>query len=254
MQNGLVSVIMPLYNNEDYIERAILSVINQTYENWEILIINDKSVDSSKEIATKYSDIYSNIKLINLKINNGVANARNIGINNARGEYLAFLDSDDEWLPEKLEKQISFMNKNDYNFTCTYYGKIDSESSVLPTVIKPKYSLNYNQILKNNIGNSTAIINVKKLGKFTVPLIKKRNDYALWLKVIKKAKKVHTLEEVLSYHRLHSNTLSSKKLDLIKYHYLVYRDYEKLSIVKTISLIIYWSVKTIYKMIRSKIL
>ncbi|HAL10662.1 MAG TPA: glycosyl transferase [Staphylococcus sp.] len=254
MQNGLVSVIMPLYNNEDYIERSILSVINQTYENWEILIINDKSVDSSKEIATKYSDIYSNIKLINLKINNGVANARNIGINNARGEYLAFLDSDDEWLPEKLEKQISFMNKNDYNFTCTYYGKIDSESSVLPTVIKPKYSLNYNQILKNNIGNSTAIINVKKLGKFTVPLIKKRNDYALWLKVIKKAKKVHTLEEVLSYHRLHSNTLSSKKLDLIKYHYLVYRDYEKLSIVKTISLIIYWSVKTIYNMIRSKIL
>lgn len=254
MQNGLVSVIMPLYNNEDYIEQSILSVINQTYGNWEILIINDKSVDSSKEIATKYSDIYSNIKLINLKINNGVAKARNIGINNARGEYLAFLDSDDEWLPQKLEKQINFMNKNDYNFTCTYYGKIDSESSVLPTVIKPKYSLNYNQILKNNIGNSTAIINVKKLGKFTVPLIKKRNDYALWLKVIKKAKKVHTLEEVLSYHRLHSNTLSSKKLDLIKYHYLVYRDYENLSIVKTISLIIYWSVKTIYNMIRSKIL
>ncbi len=254
MQNELVSVIMPLYNNEKFLERAIVSVINQTYQNWELIIINDKSTDNSLEIANEYSNQYENINLINLNTNSGVANARNKGIKKANGIYLAFLDSDDIWLPEKLEKQIEFMVKNNYDFTCTYYGKIDDKNNVLPTIVKSRNSLNYNQILKNNIGNSTAIYNIKKLGKYEVPIIKKRNDYALWLKVIKKSKKVYTLQEILSYHRIHSNSLSAKKMDLIKYHYRVYRKLENLSVVKTTYLILYWCIKTIYKMVRSKFL
>ncbi|MGK0576863.1 glycosyltransferase family 2 protein [Macrococcus capreoli] len=243
---------MPLHNNEKYISQSIESVLNQTFKDFELIIINDMSTDNSINIVKKYL-VDERIKLIQLKKNSGVAIARNEGLKKAKGNYIAFLDSDDIWVNSKLEKQIKFMKENNISFCNTYYGKIDKNGNELNQVLKSKYKSSYNDVLKHNMGNSTVIYNRKILGDFVIPNIKKRNDYALWLKVIKKSKYVYTLNEVLAFHRIGDKTLSSNKKSLIKYQLEVYRDLEKLSILKSYYLLIYWILKILIRKVKFKL-
>lgn len=247
-EEDLVSIIIPAYNCGDFIESTLDSVREQTYQEWEAIIVDDCSTDNTEEIIKSYMLKESRVKYYKLDKNSGAAIARNRAVELAQGTYIAFLDSDDIWFPEKLTKQINFMRKNNYNFTCTSYTKIDEQGNDLGRIIEAKSKCNYNGVLKTCPGNSTVIYNAKKLGKFQIPNIKKRNDYVMWLQVIKEAKYLHGMEEPLGSHRIRNNSLSKNKLSLVEYHWKVYREIEKLSLLKSSYLIAYWIIATVFKL------
>ena len=240
VQKGLVSVIMPTYNCEDFIADTIKSVINQTYKNWELIITDDSSSDNTEKIVKKFLND-KRIRYIRFNENKGAAAARNNSMDLANGEYMAFLDSDDLWTNDKLEKQLKFMNDNNYNFTCTSYEHIDEHGEILDKVFKPKEKADYNRILLDcPVGNSTVMYNVLNLGKFKVPNIRKRNDDALWLQILKKEKYIYGMNDILMKYRVRSDSISSNKLSLIKYHWQLYREIEHLSIPRSVFHICYW--------------
>ncbi len=239
MENELVSIIMPTYNCAKFIKETIESVLNQTYENWELVIVDDCSNDNTEEIVESFND--KRIKYHKLEKNSGAAVARTTAMKMAIGNYMAFLDSDDLWKKEKLEKQLEFMKKNNYNFTCTAYEQIDEEGNKLNKVIKTKKKANYNRILLDcPVGNSTVMYNVDNLGKFEVPNIRKRNDDALWLQILKKEKFIYGMPDVLMEYRIRNNSISSNKLSLIKYHWQLYREIEHLSVIRSAFHICWW--------------
>lgn len=244
----LVSIIMPAYNCGDFIGETLDSVINQSYKNWEVIIVDDCSTDNTAEVVKEYIKKDNRIKYHKLEKNSGAAVARNKAIDLATGKYLAFLDSDDVWFPEKLAKQIGFMEENDYGFSCTSYTKIDEQGEYLNRTIVAQPKRDYDGVLKTCPGNSTVIYNAEKLGKFKIPDIKKRNDYVMWLQVIKKEKYLYGIEEPLGSHRIRTESISSNKRSLLGYHWKVYREIENLSLLKSSYLIVYWVVATVLKL------
>ena len=243
-----LTMIIPAFNVDDCLDTAMDSIINQTigFENIEVIIVDDCSTDDTKDVVKAIKD--KRIKYIKLENNSGAAVARTTAMKEAKGNYMAFLDSDDLWYPEKLEKQIKFMEDNKYNFTCTAYEQIDEDDKTLNKVIKTKKRANYNRILLDcPVGNSTVMYNVDELGKFEVPNIRKRNDDALWLQIIKKAEYIYGMEDVLMKYRIRQNSISSNKLSLVKYHWQLYREIEHLSIIRSIFHICYWGVIKVLK-------
>lgn len=246
-RNGLVSIIMPAFNCEKFISEAINSILFQSYDNWELIIINDNSTDRTGEIINEFAGNESRIKILNLENNSGAAIARNQGIDLANGKFIAFLDSDDIWYSNKLFNQIKFMSDNNFYFTCTAYSKINEDGELLGNTILSKSKSDYEHLLRECPGNSTVIYNAKVLGKFFIPNIKKRNDYVMWLQVIKKAKNLYGLSEVLSSHRVRKGSLSNEKSSLVRYHWRVYRNIESLPLTKSFYLVIYWILKSVFK-------
>ena len=245
-ENDLVSIIMPAYNCEEWIGITIDSVLGQTYQNWEIIIIDDCSTDNTSAVVMEFIKKNHRISYYKLEENSGPAIARNKALELASGKFIAFLDSDDVWFPEKLARQIKFMKENDYAFTCTSYTKIDENGKYLNRTIIAKSKQDYNSLLKTCPGNSTVIYNQEKLGKLKIPEIKKRNDYVMWLQVIKKGKYLYGLKEPLGSHRIRSDSLSSNKISLAGYHWKVYREIEKLSLLKSGYLLFYWFFNTVF--------
>lgn len=246
MEEDLVSIITPTYNCAKFIGATIESVQKQTYKNWEMIIVDDASKDNTEEVVKQYKD--DRIHYIRLKENGGAAVARNCAMQNAKGKYMAFLDSDDLWKENKLEKQLEFMKQNNYNITCTSYEQINEAGEKLNKEIKPKKKVDYNGILLTcPVGNSTVMYNVENLGKFEVPNIRKRNDDALWLRMLKKEKYIWGLNEVLMEYRIRNNSISSNKLDLIKYHWYLYREIEHLSVLRSAFHICCWGFIKIFR-------
>lgn len=243
----LVSVIIPLYNSEKYIDECLKSLINQTYKNWEAIIIDDFSTDSSYDIVKRYSKIDSRINVSKNSSNIGAALTRNKCIDLSRGRFIAFLDSDDVWHYNKLEIQINFMLENKYSFTHTSYGKIDENSIKKKYIIRAKEKMYYKQLLISPPGNLTVIYDSNFLGKIQIADIKKRNDYLMWIKVIKKAQILHGIDITLAFHRIRSDSISSNKISLIKYHWYIYRDLEGFSHIKSIYVLIIIIVKGIIR-------
>ena len=235
--DGKVSIITPTYNSEKFVLNTIHSVLNQTYTNWEMLIVDDCSTDRTVELVNGLNE--PRIKLILQENNCGAAMARNRAIEEADGEFFAFLDSDDSWRIDKLEKQIHFMRENNYDFTSTHYEHVNEEGISTGTITKARERLDYNGLLKYCPGNSTVIYNAKNLGVFFIPDIKRRNDFVMWLQVIKKAKYNYGLLEPLTYYQVREGSLSSNKKTLIKYQWRVYREIEKLSLVKSLYLLLH---------------
>ena len=231
IEGALVSIVVPVFNSEKFIIETIQSVKKQTYQNWELLLVNDCSTDKSEQIIRKYEED-KRIRLINLKANSGAAIARNTGINNAKGKYIAFLDADDLWNKEKLEKQIKFMEENNYDFTFTGYEFADENGNNLGKVVNVPKQINYKQALKNTtIFTSTVIFNVEKLGKelISMPDVRRGQDTATWWKVLKTGIIAYGLNENLSLYRRSNNTLSSNKIKALKRTWNLYRNVEKLS-------------------------
>lgn len=248
MKEKLISVIMPTYNCGKFIGETIKSVENQTYKNWELIIVDDCSKDNTKDVVNKFAEKDNRIKYCILETNQGAAAARTQAMKMAKGHYMAFLDSDDLWKKDKLEKQIKFMEENSYSFTCTAYEQIDENDNSLNKIIKPKTKADYNRILLDcPVGNSTVMYNVDKLGKFEVPNIRKRNDDALWLQILKKEKYIYGMNDILMEYRIRSNSISSNKLDLVKYHWQLYREIEHLSIFRSIFHICWWGMIKVLK-------
>ena len=228
----LVSVIMPAYNAEKYISQSIESVINQSYQNWELLITDDRSSDNTQRIVEKYCIDDKRIKLFINKENGGAGVARNNSIKEANGRFIAFLDSDDQWLPEKLIKQISFMLKNNFAFTFTAYQKL--EQGKLKGIITPPKFTTYNKLLSSNvIGCLTAIYDAEMVGKQYMPLIRKRQDMGLWLSILKNLPKAYSLTEVLAIYRTDSG-MSQNKLLILRWQWCFYRDEMNLSYLSSI--------------------
>lgn len=236
----LVSIITPTYNCAQFIGATIDSVIKQTYQRWELIIVDDCSLDNTKDIVAQYQND-RRIKYLCLENNSGAAVARTRAMELANGDYMAFLDSDDLWVQEKLEKQLKFMQDNNYFFSCTSYEQIDEQDTPLGKVIKTIKKTGYNRLLLDcPIGNSTVMYDVHKMGKFEVPNIRKRNDDALWLQMLKVEPYIWGMNEVLMKYRVRRNSISSNKLNLIKYHWMLYRDIEHLSIPRSLFHIGYW--------------
>ncbi len=247
--DGLVSIIMPNYNGGEYISMAIESVISQTYPIWELIIIDDNSKDHSINIINEYIGKEKRIKLIKLSENNGAAIARNIGIEEAIGNYIAFLDSDDVWLNNKLEKQIIFMKNNDLAVTYSSYYIMDENGKVKGLrCVKKKIS--YEDLLKTNwIGNLTGIYDVQKIGKIYMENVR-HEDYTLWLKIFKKVKKSYGLKEPLAKYRVKSKSYSSNKIKAIKWMWNIYRNIEKINLLRSI----YYLIHYIYYGIRKRVI
>ncbi len=221
-----VSIIMPNYNCDRFIEETINSVLAQTYCNWELLIVDDCSSDRSIEIINSYCAIDERIKLFVNDTNKGAAASRNLALREASGEWIAFLDSDDIWLPQKLEKQISFMNENDFSFSFSKYRQIDEESNQLGIIVtgpkkiskkKMKYCCCY-------LGCLTVMYKTATVGLVQIDeSIRKRNDDAMWLQVRKQAD-AYFLDDILAEYRVRKGSISHDgKWNLIKYHYMLYR-------------------------------
>ena len=248
MIDDLVSIIMPAYNAEKYIEEAIQSVLKQTYTNWELIIVNDNSADDTEKIIKKYQGEDKRIKLHSLPKNQGVANARNTAIQNARGRYLAFLDSDDMWLPEKVEKQIRFMRENYYVFTYHQYRRF-TNIDLLGNVVNIPSKLNYKEALKgNSIGCLTVCIDKSKIKPFLMPQ-QRHEDYITWLNILKENKVVaYGLQDDLARYRIGTKeSVSANKFKSAIWTWNIYRDSQKLTIMESMRCFGYYLIGGISK-------
>lgn len=224
--NELVSIIMPSYNTAKFISETITSVLAQTYTNWELIIADDCSTDDTDAVIRPYlAD--DRIRYIKNEKNSGAAVSRNRALREAKGKWIAFLDSDDLWLPEKLEKQIAFMEKNNCRFSYTNYIEIDENS--VPngrSVTGPKKITRHGMYNYCWMGCLTVMYDAETVGLVQIADIKKNNDYAMWLKACKKAD-CYLLDEVLAKYRKRSGSISNHGYTkLIKWHYKLYREAE----------------------------
>lgn len=223
----LVSIIMPSYNTADYISETVQSVLNQTYQNWELIIVDDCSTDNTDEVIQPLlAD--QRIHYFKNEINSGAAVSRNKALREANGKWIAFLDSDDLWLPEKLEKQIAFMQKNDYHFSYTDYSEIDSEGKVNGVCVTgPKKITKAGMFNYCWPGCLTVMYDAEYVGLVQIEDIKKNNDYAMWLKVCQKADCYLLDENLAQYRRGRSGSISNHGYtELLKWHYRLYREAE----------------------------
>lgn len=228
MKNSpLISIITPVFNSEKFLETAITSVQNQTYTNWELIIIDDASTDGSFEIVKELSNEDSRIIYEKLLVNSGPAISRNCAIELAKGDYIAFLDSDDFWAPGKLEIQVEFMQKNNCDVSFTSYIQVDEQGNSLGKRVVAMSILPYERLLRNNyIGNLTGMYRSKNIGKVFSPQIRKRQDWGVWLEAIKRSgKPALGIQLDLSYYRLRKGSVSTNKFGLLKHNFLFYKKY-----------------------------
>lgn len=223
----LVSIITPLYNAQDFITQTIASIQAQTYQNWEQIIVDDLSTDRSVDRVKALAAADPRIRLMTLTRNSGAAEARNKATAMATGDYIAFLDADDCWHPEKLEKQIAFMQANECDVSYTSYVQIDEKGKPLGKRIKALPKLTYGkQHLNNYVGNLTGIYNAAQIGKIIAPSIRKRQDWAVWLEAIKKSQKPALgIQEDLAYYRVREGSISANKMNLVTYNFQFYSTY-----------------------------
>lgn len=218
----LVSIITPSYNCEKFIRSTIESILAQTYHNWELIITDDCSDDNSIDIIKSYCIQDKRIKLYQLKKNSGAGIARNYSIKNAKGRFIAFCDSDDIWYPDKLERQLNFMAENNYNLTYSSYDTCN-EIGKLNGYVECQSKITFANIIQNNgIGCLTAIYDTSKIGKHFMPTIRKRQDWCLWIEIIRQTGPAYGLKEPLALYRIREGSISSNKINMLKYNYDVY--------------------------------
>ena len=221
---GLVSVIMPTWNSSGYVTESIRSVLNQTYKNLELIITDDASTDGTPELLQKLQQTDPRIRLILNKQNGGAGVSRNCSIRAARGQYLAFLDSDDCWMSNKLERQVNFMQEKDVALCfCSYYT-CNADNQYLGYISAPRRVSLFSMMCDNKIGFLTAIYDTTKLGKHLMPSQRKRQDHALLLTLLKICKHAYSVPEPLASYRLHAQNMSGGKLGLIKYNARTYKN------------------------------
>ena len=245
----IISIISPIYNSEKYLDQMILSVKNQTFTNWELILIDDKSTDNTWKKIKKYES--SKIKIIKNKKNFGAGISRNIGTKLSRGRYITFLDSDDYWDKNFLKKTLNFIKKNNYDFVFTSYYWTDEKGSNMGIFNVPK-RINYKEILKSNpISCLTRMYDTKKLGKVFSPSLKIRQDYIFCLNILKKIDFAYGLDYPLAFRRLRPKSLSYNKFISAKYQFFVYYNYEKFNIVKSFYYLFRWFIAGIMKHFRN---
>ena len=225
----LVSIIMPSYNAESYIAESIESVLHQTYTNWELIITDDCSSDHTPEIVQSYCKQDSRIDFAIAQQHSGIAGTRNQCLSRAKGRFVAFLDNDDLWYPEKLEKQVRFMIENRCSFIYSEYELMNEDGTPKGKTIKTAGVIDYDKYLKNTIiGSGTIMLDTNKTGKLQMPDNATSDDMALWCKILKEGHHAYPMKEILMKYRVRSNSASANKLKAAKDVWIVYRKQEKL--------------------------
>lgn len=244
----LVSVIMPCYNMASYISDSIKSVISQTYPHWELLIVDDASTDNTVDIIESYSQSDPRIRCAIKKQNSGIADTRNQCIQMAQGQFLAFLDADDIWHPEKLEKQLRFMIEKNVGFSYSTYDWIDEEGKTLNKFINTIGNLDYEIYLRNTIiGCSTVMVDRKIVGEVVVPKFRTSEDTATWLDILKKGFLAYAIDEPLVSYRIRRKSASSNKIKASIDLWKVYRRHEKLPFFKAMRCFVCYAFHAIKK-------
>ena len=246
--NKLVSIITPSYNSARFILDCCNSVLAQSYRDWELLIVDDCSVDNSKELIIEFAEKDARIKPIFLEANVGAAAARNVAIRKAAGKYIAFLDSDDVWSSNKLEKQLDFMQMSNISFSFTSYQPISENGSVVSPIIEAPAQITYTDYLKNTIiGCLTVIIDKEAVGDFEMPNIRSSHDMALWLLILKRGHVAYGLNENLAQYRIVSNSNTSNKIKSALEVWKVYREVEKIGFLLSLWYFIHYSFNALKK-------
>lgn len=224
MVDGMVSVVTSIYNSERYIAKAIESVLAQTYTDWEMIITDDCSTDNGPAIVESYASKDSRIRLLRLETNGGPGTARNNSVNNARGRYVAFLDSDDFWSADKLEKQLSLMKERKCGVVYSSYFVCD-ENDMVKGMVRCRRKVTFRRIVCDNcIGFLTMMYDREVTGDFMMSEIRKRQDWGLNIMLIRKCGIAYGVKEPLATYRIHAGSVSRNKLSLIKYNVSIYRN------------------------------
>lgn len=255
MNKDLISIIIPVYNAERYIEETINTVIMQTYENWELIIVNDCSTDKTKDVIEKFiidnkKKLENKVNLINLKENVGVSKARNTGVDSANGRYIAFLDGDDLWDKEKLKKQIEFMNEKKCAFSYTGYEFANENGEPTGKKVQVPEIITYKNALKNTIISTiTVMIDITMVNKeyIYMPIAEVGEDTLTWWNILKKCNKGYGINEVLSLYRRTKNTLSSKKVKNIIKVWNIYNTQKEVPFIYRVYCFIIRNIKAVLR-------
>ena len=241
---------MPMHNSSSFLREAIESVLAQTYPKWELLIVDDASTDDSLAIANAYAEQCDRIKVFsNANPIHMPSAPRNIGVKKAKGRYIAFLDSDDVWFPQKLEQQLSLFADNRVAIVFSNYEKMDVNSVRANRIISEPPQATYTSLLKGNIiGNLTAIYDTEKVGKVDIQNIH-HEDYVLWLSILKKGYIARNTQTVLAAYRESSQSVSSNKLRATAWQWDIYRNVEHLSLARSAYYFCFYAVRAFLKSI-----
>ncbi len=246
-----VSIITPCYNASQYISYTIDSVLNQTYANWEMIIVDDCSTDNSSDIIKHFISVDTRIKYFKTDNPSGSpVLPRNIGIEKATGRYIAFLDSDDIWLPTKLEEQLKLFKDDKTAVAFSNYEKMNEAGERNQRIIIAPKETNYHNLLKGNvIGNLTGIYDTEKVGKVYCKDIR-HEDYVLWLSILKKGYIAKNTNTVTALYRVRENSVSSNKLKILSWQWNILRNVEKISLPKAIYYYINYAIRAFLKAIK----
>jgi teichuronic acid biosynthesis glycosyltransferase TuaG len=242
----MVSIIIPVYNCEQFLETCIDSVLKQTFKEWEIILIDDCSSDNSKAIIKRYAALDSRIKFHFFDINVGAGIARNKGIELSEKRFIAFLDSDDYWHNDKLRLQLDFMIKNDISFSYTRYFELDKNNHPSKIILSPKSITSSQLKLNNYIKTLTVIYDTKVCGKIYMPEYRKRQDWGLWFNILKKTNKAYCLTKPLAYYRTSNDSLSKNKFLLLNENYNFYRGFFNKSIISSYRMMFFFILVHLY--------
>lgn len=246
MEVNLVSIITPCYNSEKYIKETFLSIKAQTYTNWEWIIVDDCSVDKSVELIKSFED--SRIKLFTQSDNQGAAHARNLALNNAKGRFITFIDSDDLWLPDFLETTVNYLISNDEDLVYTSYKRVDEDLNHALDDFIAIDKIDKNRILYNcPIPMLTSIYDRSKIGVIEFPDVDLREDHAMWILLLRKIKYARAIKDSLGVYRMRSNSLSRNKLDIAIKQYNVYKDFLKMNMIKSLYYTFFWGLNGLKK-------
>lgn len=254
MIEPLVSIVMPCYNSDKFLKQSIESVLAQTYKNWELIIVDDLSSDSSAFIISSYLSADPRVKLIRNTKNLGAAGSRNIALDIAEGRFVAFLDSDDYWAAEKLEIQVEFMLSKNILFSYTAYNIIN-DADVIQNIKNVPEHVMYSDLLKeNSIGCLTAMYDRNRFKSFRMPDIRRRQDLGLWLKILKEIDYAVGIPMVLASYRVHRGSMTSNKLHSSIHTWNLYRNVEKLSLAKSVYFFIVYAFNGMKNRVFSKLI
>lgn len=242
---------MPCHNGEKYIRESVDSIVNQKYEDWELLFIDDNSTDNSVNIINEYIVNDNRIKLLINPNPTGKPSApRNYGIENAKGSYIAFCDCDDKWMPSKLEIQMKYFEKKDCSVVFSYYKKMDEDGNIHDNIITSPTEVTYRQLLNGNcIGNLTGIYNADLVGKVYQKDIG-HEDYLMWLEILKFGNKAYNTNTVEAIYREQRNSTSGNKIQAFKWTWNIYRKGLELSFLQSVIHFVFYAIKGILKFLK----
>ena len=245
-----VSIVVPVYNSEKYIALALQGVVSQTFMDFEVIVVDDFSVDGSASIVETFCSRDPRFFLVRNKENIGAAKCRDKAVQLSKGRYIAFLDADDFWLPQKLQKQIGMMQNAGAAMSCTAVDIVDSSGAILGARDVPAI-ITYDILAKRTpVVNSTVILDSCQVGRVSVPDIRRRQDFALWLKIIREHGPALGIPEKLGGYRVHEGSLSRNKFISAVYTWKVLRDLESLSFFRAMYYFSFYSLKGVFGRIR----